>query len=87
MVVDWFTAESSPEELQALVFHLMHQSPVGRHAWRPFISLFSFPDDDPWKGLPAIFSRDGFICHHHWIPQRLADSPTRHVIGEGDWGL
>ncbi len=87
MVVDWFTAESSHEELRALVFHLMHQSPAGRHAWRPFISLVSFPGEDPWQGLPVIFSRDEFICHHHWIPARLADSPSRHVIGEGDWGL
>lgn len=87
MVVDWFTAESSHEELHALAFHLMHHSPEGRHAWRPFISLVSFPGEDPWRGLPVIFSRDEFICHHHWIPARLADSPARHVIGEGDWGL
>jgi hypothetical protein len=87
MIVDWFTTEPSNDELHSLVFHLMHQSPVGGHAWRPFISLPAFPGDDPWKGLPVIFSREEAICHHHWIPGRLADSPARHVIGEGDWGL
>jgi hypothetical protein len=87
MVVDWFSTQPAHEELHALVFHLMDHSPGTEHCWSPFISLLSFPDDDAWKGLPVFFSREEAVCHHHWIPSRLTDSPVRHVIGEGDWGL
>ena len=87
-VVDWFTTCENLAELHALVAWLMDHTPTAQEgAWWPFISLTSFPGDDPWQGLPLTYSRDEKICHHHWQPPALRDIPLRPVLAEGDWGI
>jgi hypothetical protein len=86
-VKDWFTTRETDAELQSLVGWLMKNSPAekGRH-W-PLISLPTFFPDDPWHGLPFLYSREENLCHCHSLPTPLKNHPFRHVIAEGDWGL
>ncbi|MBL9133132.1 MAG: hypothetical protein JNG86_18120 [Verrucomicrobiaceae bacterium] len=86
-VVDWFTTESTHDELHALVTWCMHQTPAKRGAWWPFVSLLSFPGEDAWNGLPLAYTRDEFLSHYHWLPAALKGTPVRPVMAEGDWGL
>ena len=86
-VKDWFTVRENDAELQALVGWLMENTPADKGSWWPLISLPTFLPDDPWHGLPILYSRDENLCHCHWLPSSLKGQPIRYALSEGDWGL
>ncbi len=86
-VKDWFTVRENDAELQTLIGWLMQNSPADKGAWWPLISLPTFLPDDPWLGLPILYSREERLCHSHKLPPALDGLPIRRVLAEGDWGL
>lgn len=91
-VVDWFTTESTPEELQGLLAAVAAKPElVGlcRSRWaRPsFIRLTALADDAVWAGVRGLWRAPVALNHFHLAPEPQRMLRKRCVLAEGDLGL
>lgn len=91
-VVDWFTTESSADELKGLLAAVAaepeHVGLCESARTRPLLlRLTAMADDTVWAGVRGWWRAPVALNHLHMPPESLRLMPKRCVLSEGDLGL
>jgi hypothetical protein len=88
LMVDWFTARGSTDELLALVGEICrarHVPQSDRAFW--LLAAVSFPGDDVWGKAPVLWQRQTPAKYYFSLPPLLASAQKRWVLAESDFLL
>lgn len=86
-VLEAFSTDSSGQELTALIGAVATKKAGMPGPQASLLCLQSFDDDQRWDNLPALFKDDAAVCHFHFLPPTLNQTPKFTVMAEGDFGL